>query len=67
MLPLSFFYYILTAVFFTVEVVTHSSWTTGSGTDCFIYIKLKGSIRDSEEFELDVDDAGSSDLFEAGS
>lgn len=57
--------------FFTVRVVTspYSVWQMiyGTGTDCFIYLKLHGASRTSSEFELDLDDAGSSDLFERGS
>ncbi|KAK3740909.1 hypothetical protein QZH41_008331 [Actinostola sp. cb2023] len=51
--------------FFTVRVVTSGSFA--AGTDCFIYMKLHGSQRTSSEFELDLDNAGSSNLFERNS
>ncbi|KXJ21980.1 Lipoxygenase-likey domain-containing protein 1 [Exaiptasia diaphana] len=56
-----------TDVYFTVRVQTDGTTLSGSGTDCFIYLKLHGESGTSTEFELDLDDAGSSDLFETGS
>ena len=51
--------------YFKVKVVTGGSY--GSGTDCFIFMKLHGTQRISSEFELDLDEDGSSDLFEKDS